>query len=398
MNDTEQSRALGRITVLDLTRVRAGPTCVRQLGDWGANVIKIEARVTDSKDAAQADFSGRHEADFQNLHRNKRSITLDLKHSDGVAILKRMAQHADVLVENFRPDVKHRLGIDYETLAKVNPRIIYASISGFGEDGPYKDRPGVDQIAQGMSGLMSVTGEPGRGPMRVGTALADLSAGLFAALGILVALYERESSGKGQWVQSSLLHSQIFMLDFQAARYTMSGEVAKQAGNGHPTGVPTGTYQASDGYINIAPTPPMWRRFCNAIDRDDLADHAEYATAQLRRSRRKELDELIGNITRKMDCATLIERMNAAGIPCGPVYSIDQTFSDPGVRHLGVTQSVASKALGTISLLSQPVKLSRTPAEITSAAPEVGEHTDEILAEFGYAAEQVAKFRASGAV
>lgn len=398
MVEKKEPRALGRITVLDLTRVRAGPTCVRQLGDWGANVIKIEARVTDPKDAAQADFAARHEADFQNLHRNKRSMTLDLKHQDGVAILKRMVERADVLVENFRPDVKHRLGIGYETLAEVNPRLIYASISGFGEDGPYKDRPGVDQIAQGMSGLMSVTGEPGRGPMRVGTALADLSAGLFAALGILVALYERESSGSGQWVQSSLLQSQIFMLDFQAARYTMSGEVAKQVGNGHPTGVPTGTYEASDGYVNIAPTPPMWRRFCKAIDREDLAERAEYATAQLRRSRRKELDELIGKITRQMDRATLIERMNAAGIPCGPVYSLDQTFADPGVRHLGVTQSVSSKALGNIDLLTQPVKLSRTPAAITTAAPEAGEHTEEVLAEFGYSSEQIATLRANGAV
>ncbi len=398
MDQNSNPRALGRITVLDLTRMRAGPTCVRQLGDWGANVIKVEARVTDAKDGAQADFSARHEADFQNLHRNKRAITLDLKSPDGVAILKRMVERADILVENFRPDVKHRLGIDYETLSSINSRLIYASISGFGEDGPYKNRPGVDQIAQGMSGLMSVTGEPGRGPMRVGTALADLSAGLFAALGILVSLYERESSGKGQWVQSSLLHSQIFMLDFQAARYIMSGEVPKQAGNGHPTGVPTGTYKARDGYVNIAPTPPMWRRFCKAIDRNDLADHPDYATAQLRRARRKELDALIGEITRDMDCATLIERLNADGIPCGPVYSMDQTFADPQVRHLGVAQTVVSKAIGPISLVSQPVKLSRTPAEITNGAPEVGEHTDEILAEIGYSADEIAKFRSTSVV
>lgn len=397
MNQNSQSRPFGRITVLDLTRVRAGPTCVRQFGDWGANVIKVEARF-DPKDGSQADFSARHEADFQNLHRNKRSITLDLKQPEGVSILKRLVARADILVENYRPDVKHRLGIDYETLSKINPRLIYASISGFGEDGPYKDRPGVDQIAQGMSGLMSVTGEPGRGPMRVGTALADLSAGIFAALGILVALFERESSGKGQWVQSSLLHAQIFMLDFQAARYIMSGEVAKQVGNGHPTGVPTGTYPASDGYVNIAPTPPMWRRFCKAIGREDLADHPDYATAPLRRGRRKELDGLIADITRKMDCAALIERMNAGGIPCGPVYSMDQTFADPQVAHLGVAQSVVSKALGRISLVGQPVKLSRTPAEITTAAPEAGEHTDEILGEIGYSTAEISKLRGMNVV
>ena len=396
MNDITQHRALERITLLDLTRVRAGPACVRQFGDWGAKVIKVEAR-PDSKGAAM-DFAGRHEADFQNLHRNKRSITLDLKIPDGLRILKRLAETADVVVENFRPEVKYRLGIDYESLRKINPRLIYASISGFGEDGPYKERPGLDQIAQGMSGLMSMTGEPGRGPMRVGTALADLSAGVFAALGILVALYERETSGEGQWVQSSLLHSQIFMLDFQAARYTMSGDVPVQVGNGHPTAVPGGTYAASDGVVNLFPMPTMWGRFCKAIEREDLTEHPDYATLQSRRSKRKELDEMINEFTRKTDRATLIERMNAAGIPCGPIYTIDQTFADPQVQHLGVAQTVVSKALGRINLISQPVKLSRTPAEITSAAPEAGEHTDEILGALGYSPDEIKRFRAEGVV
>ena len=396
MNDNTQAHALGRVTVLDLTRVRAGPACVRQFGDWGAKVIKVEAR-PDSKGAAM-DFAGRHEADFQNLHRNKRSITLDLKVPDGVRILKRLAETADVVVENFRPEVKFRLGIDYESLRKINPRLIYASISGFGQDGPYKERPGLDQIAQGMSGLMSVTGEPGRGPMRVGTALADLSSGIFAALGILVALYERETSGVGQWVQSSLLHAQIFMLDFQAARYTMSGDVPVQVGNGHPTAVPGGTYAASDGVVNLFPMPTMWRRFCMAIEREDLIEHPDYSTLQLRRLKRKELDAAINQFTRKLDRATLIERMNAAGIPCGPIYTIDQTFADPQVRHLGVAQTVVSKTLGPISLISQPVKLSRTPARIESAAPEAGEHTDEILGELGYAADEIERFRAQGVV
>ncbi len=396
MNDITQHRALERITLLDLTRVRAGPACVRQFGDWGAKVIKVEAR-PDSKGAAM-DFAGRHEADFQNLHRNKRSITLDMKIPAGLRILQRLAETADVVVENFRPEVKYRLGIDYESLRKINPRLIYASISGFGEDGPYKERPGLDQIAQGMSGLMSMTGEPGRGPMRVGTALADLSAGVFAALGILVALYERETSGEGQWVQSSLLHSQIFMLDFQAARYTMSGDVPVQVGNGHPTAVPGGTYAASDGVVNLFPMPTMWGRFCKAIEREDLTEHPDYATLQSRRSKRKELDEMINEFTRKTDRATLIERMNAAGIPCGPIYTIDQTFADPQVQHLGVAQTVVSKALGRINLISQPVKLSRTPAEITSAAPEAGEHTDEILGALGYSPDEIKRFRAEGVV
>ena len=384
------------MTVLDLTRVRAGPTCVRQLADWGANVIKIEARM--GKDMAQADFAGRHEADFQNLHRNKRSMLLDLKIPEGLEILRRLVERADVLVENFRPDVKTRLGIDYESLKKVNPRLVYASISGFGQDGPYRERPGVDQVAQGMSGFMSITGEPGRGPMRAGIALADLSAGLFAALGILVALIERESSGEGQWVQTSLLQAQIFMLDFQGARYVMSGEVPGQAGNNHPTGVPTGTFKTRDGWINIAPTPPMWPRFCKAIEREDLIDHPDYATPKARRSRRAELNEMIEGITRELDRETLIERLNAAGIPCGPVYTIDQAFADPQVRHLGIAQKVNSKALGTITLLGQPITMSRTPSRLESAAPEPGEHTDELLAEAGFSAPDIARLRECGAV
>ena len=266
------STALNDVTVLDLTRVRAGPTCVRQFADWGAKVIKIEMP-EEGGTATQTDFSARHEADFQNLHRNKRSMTLNLKNAEGAAVLRRMVECVDVIVENYRPDVKTRLGIDYEALRQVNPRLIYASISGFGQDGPYRDHPGVDQIAQGLSGLMSVTGEPGRGPMRVGTALADLSAGVFAAMGILVALHERGRSGHGQWVQTSLLQAQIFMLDFQAARYLVSGE-GQQAGNNHPTGAPTGAYRTKDGYVNIAPTPVMWRRFCNAIGHSSWIEHS----------------------------------------------------------------------------------------------------------------------------
>jgi formyl-CoA transferase len=397
MNHATPSNALDDVTVLDLTRVRAGPTCVRQFADWGARVIKIEMPEEEGT-ATQTDFSARHEADFQNLHRNKRSMTLHLKNAEGVAILRRMVERADILVENYRPDVKTRLGIDYETLSQVNPRIVYGSISGFGQDGPYRDRPGVDQIAQGLSGLMSVTGEPGRGPMRVGTALADLSAGLFAALGILVALHERARSGRGQWVQTSLLQAQIFMLDFQAARYLMSGEVAGQAGNNHPTGVPTGVFMAKDGYVNIAPTPAMWRRFCRAIGREDLVEHPHYATPQDRRNHRAELNELIGEITATMTSASLVETLNKAGIPCGPIYTIDQTFADPQVRHLGIAQDVPSSVLGSIRLVGQPVTLSRTPSQLVSGAPEYGQDTEEILTEFGYSSEDILRLRQAGAI
>jgi formyl-CoA transferase len=397
MNRTPPSTALDDVTVLDLTRVRAGPTCVRQLADWGAKVVKIEMP-EEGGSATQSDFSARHDADFQNLHRNKRSMTLNLKAAEGLSILRRMAERADVIVENYRPDVKTRLGIDYETLSQVNPGLIYASISGFGQDGPYSDRPGVDQIAQGMSGLMSITGEPGRGPMRVGTALADLSAGVFAAMGILVALHERGRSGRGQWVQTSLLQAQIFMLDFQAARYLVSGEVAGQAGNNHPTGVPTGVFRTRDGYVNIAPTPVMWRRFCKAIGREDLVEHPNYATPKDRRNHRDELNDLIGEITAAMTTGAVIERLNQAGIPCGPIYTIDQTFADPQVRHLGVAQGVESAKLGPIKLVGQPFTLSRTPSRLVASAPEYGEHTGEILAEFGYSSEDIARLRQAGAI
>ena len=397
MNNASPSTALDDVTVLDLTRVRAGPTCVRQFADWGAKVIKIEMP-EEGGAATQTDFAARHEPDFQNLHRNKRSMTLNLKSRDGAAVLRRMVERADIIVENYRPDVKTRLGIEYEALSRVNPRLIYASISGFGQDGPYSERPGVDQIAQGLSGLMSVTGEPGRGPMRVGTALADLSAGVFAAMGILVALHERERSGRGQWVQTSLLQAQIFMLDFQAARYLVSGEVAGQAGNNHPTGVPTGVFRTKDGYVNIAPTPVMWRRFCNAIGRNDWIEHPNYATAKDRRGHREELNERIGEIASIMTTNALVEKLNQASIPCGPIYTIDQTFADPQVRHLGIAQEVHSKALGPIKLVGQPFTLSRTPSQLVNGAPEYGEQTDEILVEFGYSPDDIVRLRQTGAI
>ena len=379
------SGALSRFTVLDLTRVRAGPTCVRQFADWGANVIKIE-----SPDGS-ADFAARHDPDFQNLHRNKRSITLNLKAPEGIEVLKKLVARADVLVENYRPDVKDRLGIDYESMKKVNKRLIYTSISGFGQDGPYRERPGVDQIAQGLGGLMSITGEPGRGPMRVGIAIADLSAGLLAAIGTLTALLEREVSGEGQWVHTSLLEAQIFMLDFQAARYLMKKEVANQVGNDHPTSVPTGTFKTKDGYINIAPTPPMWKKFCTTLGLN-IADDPDFATPTARRKNRDRLHEAVEKVTTGADNATWIERFNQAGVPCGPIYSIDQTFADPQVRHLGMAESVLSRALGNISLVAQPVNLSRTDSQLVSGAPEAGEQTDEILASLGYSKDTIADF------
>src|SRR5690348_4935287 len=306
------SKALARFTVLDLTRVRAGPTCVRQLADWGANVIKIE-----SPPGVEDQMGGpRAGSDFQNLHRNKRSMTLNLKTPEGLAAFKRMVKKADVVVENFRPDVKKRLGIDYKTLAKINPRLIYASISGFGQTGPYATRPGFDQIAQGMGGLMSITGLPGQGPVRAGIPIADLTAGLFAALGILVALLEREKSKKGQHIETSLLQAQIFMLDFQGSRYLVKGEVAKQAGNNHPTSIPTGVFKTKDGYINIAAAGgKIWERTCQALEAPELLKRPEYAGAAERSKNRDALNAEIEKITATRSSADWIARFNKAGVP-----------------------------------------------------------------------------------
>jgi crotonobetainyl-CoA:carnitine CoA-transferase CaiB-like acyl-CoA transferase len=325
-------------------------------------------------------------------------MALDLKNPDGIAIFKKMAAKADIVVENYRPDVKTRLGIDYESLKAINKRIILASISGFGQDGPYRDRPGVDQIAQGMSGLMSVTGEEGRGPMRVGIAVGDVAAGMCAAVGILTALHERERSGEGQWVQTSLLEALLFFLDFQGARYLMKGEVAKQAGNNHPTGVPTGTFKTRDGYVNIAPTPPMWKRFCKAIGRPEWGENPDWANPRERRKHREAINAMITDITSREDTARIVEKMNAGGIPCGPVYDIGQAFNDPQVKHLGIAKTVPSRALGEITLIGQAVNLSRTKTSMVTGAPDYAEQADEILAEFGYSGKDIESFRKSGAI
>jgi len=386
------STALSHLTVLDLTRVRAGPTAVRQLADWGAKVVKIEMPA--AMDEGEGVGGPRDGSDFRNVHRNKRGMTLNLKSAEGVAILKKLVAQADVLVENFRPDVKRKLGIDYETMTAVNPRLIYASISGYGEDGPYRLRPGFDQIAQGMGGLMSITGLPGQGPVRVGIPIADLCAGIFCAYGIAVAVIEREKSGRGQWVKSSLLQAQLFMLDFQAARWLMNGEVPKQAGNNHPTSIPTGVYRTRDGYMNLAVSGhKIWVRLCNAIGAPELAAHADYATAALRSQNRDLLHAELEAHLRHRDTAEWVEVLNEAGVPSGPIYSIDEAFSDPQVRHLGIVDT-----LDDVAYLGQPVTLSRTPAHVVAHPPAQGEHTDAVLREIGYDDAEIERLKSQGIV
>jgi crotonobetainyl-CoA:carnitine CoA-transferase CaiB-like acyl-CoA transferase len=387
---------LSRFKVLDLTRARAGPTAVRQLVDWGAEAIKIEMPGGRAGDGMGGN---RHGFDFQNLHRNKKSITLNLKHLEAVEIFYRLVKNADVVVENYRPGVKKRLGIDYDKLREINPRLIYGSISGFGQEGPYRDRPGVDQIAQGLGGLMSVTGLPGQGPVRVGIPIADLCSGIFLAQGILVALLEREWTGQGKWVATSLLEAMLSMLDFQASRWLMSGEVPPQAGNNHPTGIPTGVFETKDGHINIAASgDDLYKRFCQAIEREDLLTDPRFSTSRARSTNRDEIMEVLMPVTRQKTSEEWIQIMNAAGVPCGPIYTIDKTFADPQVKFLEMAQPVHSSALGDLTILGHPVSHNGRRNPLRSAAPELGEHNEEVLASIGFTQEQIRDLEKRGII
>ncbi len=388
------SQALKRFRVIDLTQVRAGPTCCRQLADWGADVIQVQMPEHMRGDDT---LGGQDGSDYQYTHRNKRSITLDLKQEEGIATLKRLINGADVVVENFRPDVKFRLGIDYESLAKDNPRLVYASISGFGQTGPLATRPGFDQIAQGMGGLMSVTGTPGEGPMRVGIPIADLCAGIFAAQGILVALLERETSGKGQFLHTSLLESMVYMMDFQTSRYLIEGEVATQAGNYHPTSIPTGVYKARDGYMNIAVFgSKIWERFCAILGAPEWVADARYHDKQGRSINRDSLNEEINRRLASHDRAHWIQQFNEGGVACGVINDMREVFDEPQVQHLGMVKTVLSKWQGPQRLVGQPVQLERTPSTVARAAPRRGEHSEEILAELGLTPADLTRMKATG--
>jgi crotonobetainyl-CoA:carnitine CoA-transferase CaiB-like acyl-CoA transferase len=378
---------LAGLKVIDLAIARAGPTCVRALSDMGADVIQLW----------HPHHGDLRSSDSHNLHRGKRSILVDLKRDAGREVLLRLVRDADVLVENFRAGVKRRLRIDWETLSELNPRLVYASISGFGQDGPYADRPGVDQIAQGLGGLMSVTGPPGSGPWRAGIAISDTAAGTLLAQGVLAALWARERSGRGQWVHTSLLEAMIGFMDFQATRWLIDGEVPGQAGNDHPTVFPMGTYRTADGWINLAPAL-AWERFAAALDAQELASDPRFATGEARVKHREALRERVEARLAARPSASWIERMNAAGIPCGPVLAMDGVFADPQVRHLRMTERVEHALDGPLELVRHPVGFSETPAGARGAAPVPGAHTREVLAELGYGPAEIAALIADGAV
>ncbi len=389
---SEAPLPLSGIIVLDLTLARAGPTCVRHLADWGANVIRIEPP------AQGEDEIGRRDGfDFQNLHRNKRAMQLDLKTDAGHSVFMKLVEKADVIVENMRAAVKHRLKISYDDVRKVNPRIIYGSISGFGQTGPYGKRAGVDQIVQGMGGLMSVTGRPGQGPMRVGVAIADLTSGNLLAFAIATALFDRTRTGVGRWVHTSLLEATVFMLDFQASRWLIRGEVAGQAGNDHPTGTPTGVFPTSDGHINIAAAGErVWLRFCDAIGHPEWKEKVAWSTRQKRTQARNAVNDAISDITRHKSSAHWVELFEEAGVPCGPIYTIDQTFADPQVQHLGIAAPVSHPVKGEFRIVGSPINMHGTPKTIRRPTPDRGEHSDEILREFGFSDAQLRELRAAG--
>jgi crotonobetainyl-CoA:carnitine CoA-transferase CaiB-like acyl-CoA transferase len=392
MGKIQASTVLQKIKVLDLSRVRAGPTCVRMLADFGADVLRVEP--PPGVDPNEASFAAdRMGGDFQNLNRNKRSLSLNLKEPEGLEIFKRLVKKADVVVENWRPDVKKRLGLDYESLKQINPRIILASISGFGQDGPYAWRPGLDQIIQGMGGLMSVTGFPEHGPVRAGLAVADSSAGLYCALGIMMALYEREQSGQGQWIQTSLLHSLIAMMDFQAARYLVDGVVPKQAGNNHPTATPMGLFQASDGSFNLGVAGEgQWAALCKTIGHTEWIMDQRFHDEKARYQHRPILNSMLNEVFSTNTVSYWCEGLNRAGVPAGPVYDVAQMFQDPQVQHLNTWKEVVSEKGVHKKLVTQPVILSRTPADIVTIAPSCGEHTDDVLSEEGYSHEQISQW------
>lgn len=382
---------LADLVVIDLSVARAGPTAVRQLADWGADVIRIESPDTSPKSQVSPDYL--------NLHRNKRGLTLDLKTDAGRSVLHELVGQADVLIENMRPRVKRTLGFDWETVSAINPRLVMGSISGFGQTGPYAERGGVDQIAQGLAGMMSVTGLPDGGPVRAGAAVSDVAAGLQLAVGILVAIHERQRTGRGRWVHTSLVESMIGVLDFQAARWTVDHEVPPQAGNDHPTLRPMGLYPTADGHLNVAAAwGRMWTSFCEVIGEPDLPSDERFISPAARVENHEALTEIIVSALATNDTAHWVTALNDAGVPAGPVNDMREVFEDEQVRHLGVATPTHHPVSGPIDVVRNATTIEGVDDSIRRPSPIAGEHSGELLRQFGFDDEAVAELIEDGVV
>ena len=388
-------KALEGIKVLDFSRALAGPYCTMMLADMGAEVIKLEmpGKGDDSRSYGPPFVEG-ESAYFMSVNRNKKSLTLNMKSEGSTEIIHRLIKQADVLVENFRPGVMERLGWGFQRVKEMNSKIIYCSISGFGQDGPYRMLPGFDQVMQGMGGIMSITGEPGGPPIKVGVAIADISGGMFAAYGILAALYNREKRGRGQMIDVSLLDSQVALLTYQAGAYFASGEIPQPVGSGHPLIVPYQAFKAKDVYFNIAAgNDKLWKMLCKAIGLEKVMDDPKFATNAKRVENREEIVKIISDIIITKNGEEWLKILTDAGVPCGPIYTMDKIFTDPQVLHRQMLKELDHPKIGKVKVTGVPIKLSDTPGEVGTAPPILGQHTQEILTELGFSDQDIKKFR-----
>jgi len=387
------------LTVLDLSTQLSGPYCSMLLGDLGADVIKVERPGQGDDARAFPPFVNGESAPFMTFNRNKRSLTLDLKQPAGREICLRLAARADVFLENFRAGAAERLGLGYAHISAVNPRLIYCSISGFGQTGPYRERGGFDLIAQGMSGLMSITGEEDGPPLRVPIPLTDLGAGMFGAIGILAALAAREKSGRGQWVDTSLLETPIAWSVYEAAGYFATGEVPPRLGAGHRASAPYQPFRTKDGWLNLgAAGQQFWPKICEVLDLPDLSKDPRFATNAERVKHRKELAALLQRRFDRETTAHWLSRLEAEGVPAGPILTYDQVFADPQVRHREMVVEVDHPVAGQSRVLGVPIKFTESPAGIRRAAPTLGQHTPEILKTLGYSDDDLARLRTEGVI
>ena len=394
------NQSLAGIRVVDLTRVMTGPYCTMMLGDMGADVIKIEQPGKgDDTRAWGPPFIGGESAYYLSVNRNKRGITLNLKAEAARELLWRLIDGAGVLVENFSPGTAARLGFGYEAVRARRHDIVYCSISGFGQEGPARHRTAYDLIVQGMSGLMSVTGPAGGPPTRFGVPIADIAAGMFAAYAIVSALFHRERTGEGQYIDTSMLGGQIALLTYQAGIYFATGEAPRSTGNAHPIIAPYQTFKTRDGYVNIASgNDTIWSRLCHAIGIEQLLEDPRFADNTGRITNLPALVKLIETALQEHETAEVVRRLDAASVPCGPIYTVPEVFADPQVGHYDLRQRVPHPTLGEVDQTGFPYLLSQTPCEIRHAPPVLGQHTDEILGELGYTPEQISTWRAERAI